>query len=114
MKSTLGYPSAELVYGSNLVLPGSMIVPLAASTASITDSSSYVERLCSYISMLPLMCPRAKVISSCVPKDIHWQWELEVHNRGDFNGSSISLPVQFFILDEIFSHLRRTRTYQAF
>ena len=50
IKSDLGYSASELLYGTNLALPGTMFTPLKNSSK---DISSYISRLRTYFTKLP-------------------------------------------------------------
>eukprot|EP00106_Octopus_bimaculoides_P021841 XP_014789283.1 PREDICTED: uncharacterized protein LOC106882951 [Octopus bimaculoides] len=67
VKTGLGFSSAELVYGTILALPGTMLAP---DNSSHPGPTSYVTRLRSYFSTLPPMHPCDQSISSHVPPDI--------------------------------------------
>ncbi|XP_014788106.1 uncharacterized protein K02A2.6 [Octopus bimaculoides] len=67
VKTDLGFPSVELLYGTILSLPSIMLVP---DNSSRPDPTSYVTRFRSYFSSLPPMHPRDQSIPSHVPPDI--------------------------------------------
>ncbi|XP_014779480.1 uncharacterized protein LOC106875744 [Octopus bimaculoides] len=67
VKTDLGFSSAELLYGTILALPGTMLTP---DNSSRPNPTSYVTRLRSYFSSLSPMHPRDQTIPSHVPPDI--------------------------------------------
>ncbi|XP_014768773.1 uncharacterized protein LOC106868151 [Octopus bimaculoides] len=67
VKTGLGFSSAELLYGTILALPGTMLAP---DNSSHSDPMSYVTRLCSYFSNLPPMHLRDQSIPSHVSPGI--------------------------------------------
>ncbi|XP_029633423.1 uncharacterized protein LOC115209240 [Octopus sinensis] len=67
VKADLGFCSAELLYGTTLAFPGTMLAP---DNSSSPDPTSYVTRLRLYFSCPPPMHPRDQSIPSHVPPDI--------------------------------------------
>lgn len=68
IKADLGHSSAELLYGTHLVIPGIMV---GLTKATISDPSSDVIQLQSYFSNLPPISPRQQAVSVYVPLDIN-------------------------------------------
>eukprot|EP00106_Octopus_bimaculoides_P020642 XP_014788084.1 PREDICTED: uncharacterized protein LOC106882042 [Octopus bimaculoides] len=67
VKADLGFFAAELLYGTTLALPGTILVP---DKLQPPNPSSYVTRLRDYFSNLPTMSPRQQSPPSKVPSDI--------------------------------------------
>ncbi|XP_029646742.1 uncharacterized protein LOC115220737 [Octopus sinensis] len=67
VKTEVDFSSAELLYGTTLALPGTMLAP---ANSSHPDPTSYATRPPSYFSSLSPMYPRDQFIPSHVPPDI--------------------------------------------
>ncbi|XP_014771143.1 uncharacterized protein LOC106869797 [Octopus bimaculoides] len=67
VKADLGFSAAELLYGTTLALPGTMLVP---DISQPPNPTSYVTRLRDYFSNLPTMSPRQQSSPSKGPSDI--------------------------------------------
>ncbi|XP_014770479.1 uncharacterized protein LOC106869308 [Octopus bimaculoides] len=67
VKADLGFSSAELLYGTIIVLPGTMLVP---DISLLHDPASYIARLRTYFSNLPHMGSRDQSPPSNVSSDI--------------------------------------------
>lgn len=87
IKSELDYFSAELLYDTTLVLPGTIFVP---TKSSCSDTASYISRLRFYFAKLPPKSPRNQIVSSYIPMDIN-DWT-HIFVRGDSVHGPLNTP----------------------